>query len=65
MNQADKDALEALAKLLLQNNMAINSIITTPYYDYEIVTYFDEVVVLDSDETVLLSVKKDDEEKQK
>ena len=65
MNQADKDALIALAKIMLQNNLTINSIITTPYYDYEIVTYFDEVVVLDSDETVLLSVKKDDEEKQK
>ena len=59
MNQADKEALTALAKVLLQNNMAINTIITTPYYDYEMVTYFDEVVVLDSDETVLLSVKKE------
>ena len=64
MNQADIEALTALAKVLLQNNMAINTIITTPYYDYEMVTYFDEVVVLDSDETVLLSVKKENEEKE-
>jgi len=64
MNQADIEALTALAKVLLQNNMGINTIITTPYYDYEIVTYFDEVVVLDSDETVLLSVKKENEEKE-
>ena len=45
MNQADKEALTALAKVMLQNNITINSIITTPYYDYEMVTYFDEVVV--------------------
>ena len=64
MNQADKEALTALAKVMLQNNITINSIITTPYYDYEMVTYFDEVVVLDSDETVLLSVKKENDEKE-
>lgn len=61
MNHIDKEALTALARVILQNNLIINSIITTPNYDYEIVTYFDEVVVIDSDETVLLTVKKDDE----
>ena len=49
---------------MLQNNVTLNSIIPTPYYDYEMVTYFDEVVVLDSDETVLLSVKKENDEKE-
>lgn len=61
MNHVDKEALTELAKVMLQNNLTINSIITTPNYDYEIVTYFDEIVVLDSDETVLLTVKKDNE----
>ena len=61
MNHIDKEALTALARVTLKNNLIINSIITTPNYDYEIVTYFDEVVVIDSDETVLLTVKKDDE----
>ena len=61
MNHIDKEALTALARVILQNNLIINSIITTPNYDYEIVTYFDEFVVIDSDETVLLTVKKDDE----
>ena len=61
MNHVDKKSLTMLAKAILENNLTINSIITTLNYDYELVTYCDEVVVLDSDENVLLSVKKDNE----
>jgi hypothetical protein len=61
MNHVDKKSLTMLAKVILENNLTINSIITTLNYDYELVTYCDEVVVLDSDENVLLSVKKDNE----
>lgn len=65
MNSTDMETLTALASFILKNKITINSIVSTQNYDYEIVTYFDEVVVLDTDETILISVRKEDVEKEK
>jgi hypothetical protein len=62
MNSTDMETLTALASFILKNKITINSIVSTQNYDYEIVTYFDEVVVLDADDTTLLSVRKEDVE---
>jgi len=62
MNPTDMEMLTALASFILKNKITINSIVSTQNYDYEIVTYFDEVVVLDEDDTTLLTVRKEDVE---
>lgn len=63
MNNDEKLALVKFAQLVLDLDIDINSLFRTKNYDYEIVTYFDEVQILDSDDNVVVSVS--NEEKQK
>ena len=63
MSNDEKLALVKFAQLVLDLDIDINSLFRTKNYDYEIVTYFDEVQILDSDDNVVVSVS--NEEKQK
>ena len=62
MNNGEKLALVKFAQLVLDLDININSLFRTKNYDYEIVTYFDEVQILDSDDNVIISVSKNEEE---
>jgi hypothetical protein len=65
MTGNDKHVLEKFAQVVLELDIDINSLFRTKNYDYEIVTYFDEVQILDSDDTIVVSVKKDGKEREK
>lgn len=65
MNGNEKHVLEKFAQTVLELDIDINSLFRTKNYDYEIVTYFDEVQILDSDDTIVISVKKDGKEREK
>lgn len=65
MSGNEKHVLEKFAQTVLELDIVINSLFRTKNYDYEIVTYFDEVQILDSDDTVIVSVKKDGKEREK
>ena len=62
MSNNEKLNLEQFAKLVLDLGININSMFRTRNNDYEIVTYVDEVQILDTEEMVLVSVKKDEAE---
>ncbi len=63
MNNDEKLALVKFAQLVLDLDIDINSLFRTKNYDYEIVTYFDEVQILDSDDNVVVSVSNEEKEK--
>ena len=63
MNNDEKLTLVKFAQLVLDLDININSLFRTKNYDYEIVTYFDEVQILDSDDNVVVSVSNEEEEK--
>ena len=64
MNSSEKSTLVNFAKAVLDLNINISSLFRTKNNDYEIVTYFDEVQVLDLEDNVLISVKKDEKQTQ-
>lgn len=61
MNSNEKLVLEKFAQTVLDLQIEINGLFRTKHGDYEIVTYFDEVQILDSDDMILVSVKKDEQ----
>ena len=61
MSKNEKLDLVKFAQLVLDLGIDINSLFRTKNYDYEIVTYFDEVQILDSDDNVVVSVRKNEE----
>lgn len=61
MNDKEKSDLIKFAKTVMELQLDINTIFRTKYYDYEIVTYVDEVQILDSEENVVISILKEDE----
>ena len=60
MSTQEKETLKKFAKFILAEGLSMNSHIRTLNYDYEVVTFVDEVQILDSDEKVIISVHKDD-----
>jgi hypothetical protein len=60
MNDKEKSDLIQFAKTVMELQIDINSIFRTKYYDYEIVTYVDEVQILDSEENIIISILKED-----
>lgn len=62
MSKNEKLDLVKFAQTVLDLNIDINSLFRTKNYDYEIVTYFDEVQILDSDDNVVVSVSKDEKQ---
>lgn len=62
MSKNEKLDLVKFAQTVLDLNIDINSLFRTKNYDYEIVTYFDEVQILDADDNVVVSVSKDEKQ---
>lgn len=60
MSQQDKIVLNEFVKTVIKLDINLNSQFSTKNYDYEIVTYIDEVQVLDADENVIVSVFKNE-----
>lgn len=60
MSQQDKIVLNEFVKTVINLDINLNSQFSTKNYDYEIVTYIDEVQVLDADENVIVSVFKNE-----
>lgn len=60
MSQQEKETLKKFVNNIINLGINITSQFSTKNYDYEIVTYVDEVQVLDSDENVVISIYKDD-----
>lgn len=60
MSQQDKIVLNEFVKTIINLDINLNSQFSTKNYDYEIVTYIDEVQVLDADENVIVSVFKNE-----
>ena len=60
MSQLDKRVLREFVKTVIDLDINLNSPFSTKNYDYEIVTYIDEVQVLDADENVVVSVFKNE-----
>ena len=62
MSSNEKLALKNFAQVVADLNIEITSIFKTKNNDYEIVTYFDEVQVLDLEENVVIRVKKNEKQ---
>ena len=56
MSQREKDILLDFAKKVAELKININSTFSTKDYDYEVVTYVDEIQILDVDENIIISV---------
>ena len=60
MSHQEKEILKKFVNNIISLGININSQFSTKDYDYEIVTYVDEVQILDSDEKIVISIYKDD-----
>lgn len=58
MSQKEKDTLRDFVNKIIELDLNLNCQFSTKNNDYEIVTYVDEVQVLDTEDTVILSVFK-------
>lgn len=57
MNSKEISTLKEFATFIAKNNLNINAEFNTRDYDYEIVSYVDEVQIIDLDENIVVSVK--------
>ena len=53
MNQKDKLVLNEFAQKIAELNLTVNCEFSTSSYDYEVITYVDEVQILDIDENIV------------
>jgi len=60
MNQKEKLVLQEFAEVISKLKLNINCDFSTSNNDYEVVTYVDEVQILDLDENVLISISKEE-----
>ena len=60
MNQKEKLILKEFAKTIAKLNLKLNCEFSTINYDYEVVTYVDEVQVLDLEENIVISINKEE-----
>lgn len=58
MSQKEKDTLRDFVNKIIELDLNLNCQFSTKNNDYEIVTYVDEVQVLDTEDNVVLSVFK-------
>lgn len=58
MNQKEKLVLKEFAKVISDLNLTVNCEFSTTNYDYEVVTYVDEVHILDLDENIIIEISK-------
>ena len=59
MNQKEKLVLKEFAEVVSKLKLNLNCEFSTSDYDYEIVTYVDEVQILDLDENIIISINKE------
>ena len=62
MNNNENLTLKNFAQTIIDLDIEITSMFKTKNNDYEIVTYFDEVQVLDLEENILIRVKKNEKQ---
>jgi hypothetical protein len=62
MNNNENLTLKNFAQIIIDLDIEITSMFKTKNNDYEIVTYFDEVQVLDLEENILIRVKKNEKQ---
>lgn len=60
MSHHEKEVLKKFAKFILTEGLKINGHVSTLNYDYEIITFVDEVQILDDEDKIIISVYKDD-----
>ncbi len=60
MNQKEKLVLQEFAETISKLKLNLNCEFSTSNYDYEVVTYVDEVQILDLDENILISISKEE-----
>ncbi len=60
MNQKEKLVLKEFAETIKKLNLTVNCEFSTTNYDYEVVTYVDEVQILDLDENIIISFSKEE-----
>ena len=58
MNQKEKLVLQEFAETISKLKLNLNCEFSTSNYDYEVVTYVDEVQILDLDDNLLVSIDK-------
>lgn len=56
MTNSDKVNLESIARAVALTNLVVEGTIATQLDNYELVTYYDEVVILDSQEQEVLAI---------
>ena len=57
MNSKEISTLKEFATFIAKNNLNINTEFNTRDYDYEVVSYVDEIQIIDLDENVIVSVR--------
>ena len=57
MNSKEISTLTEFATFIAKNNLNINTEFNTRNYDYEVVSYVDEIQIIDLDENVIVSVR--------
>lgn len=57
MNSKEISTLKEFATFIAKNNLNINTEFNTRDYDYEVVSYVDEIQIIDLDENVVVSVR--------
>ena len=62
MSNPDLHKLEAIAKSIAKNKLAVNGDIAGTYDTYELVSYIDEVVILDSLGQEIISIPKQEDD---
>ena len=60
MNQKEKLVLKEFAETIKKLSLTVNCEFNTTNYDYEVVTYEDEVQILDLDENIIISISKEE-----
>ena len=58
MNKKDELILKEFAKKIAELNLIVNCEFSTSNYVYEVITYVDEVQILDLDENIIVSVSR-------
>lgn len=59
MNQKEKLVLKEFAETIVKLNLNLNCEFSTNNYDYEIITYVDEIQILDLEENIIVSISKE------
>ena len=59
MKNTDLTELEQLAKVISETNLSVNGTIVGKYGNYEVVSYINEIVIIDDLEQEIISIDRD------